>query len=103
VGSALVEPDPTDIDLRIPLHEHDMQRLFGDDGGDLDPVGLYTKRELRIWRECLKQSRRWSRSTRGRNVDFQVQSIKVFEGNFGPRLRLDRFPDAYFSAGLTEP
>ncbi len=104
VGSALLVEHPADIDIRVPMQEHDLQRLFGDKGGERDQKGHYTQREYLIWRESLKQSRRWDRQCGGgRRVDFQIQTASVFDTHAGPRVRLDCLPDEFFLAGMGDP
>lgn len=107
VGSALTEEHPCDYDVRVPLREEDMQRLFGDrDGAYDDRMSTITGRQMRRWREELKQSRRLYRALGSRpnmNIDFQFQAREVFDAHTKPRLRLDLFPDAWLDAGLGDP
>lgn len=107
VGSALVKPSPHDFDIRVPMQEHDLTRMFGPLGGPvISTDGMYTERELRIWACNLKQSRRWSYNTGGRNIDFQIQTVEKFDSyaaSADQRLRLDHFPDELFGVGMGLP
>lgn len=98
-GSALTVARPADVDVRVVLAEHDIERLFGRPkprGDGLD----WTERDLRRGREQLKQSRRLSRRFRC-NVDFQIQTEDEHAAHAGrPRLRLDTVPDDVLAAGL---
>lgn len=100
-GSALTNPKPNDYDVRVVMPEAELARMFGADDSNeprtLDD--LTAPREWRILRECLKQSRRLSR-TFAKNVDFQIQSqsdAKRYEDK--GRVRLDRASEEFFEAG----
>lgn len=100
-GSALTLAHPSDVDLRMPLDEPDLRRLFGRDrGGDGWETG---ERAMRRMREQLKQSRRLSRVLRA-NIDFQIQTAAEWAAHeHRPRLRLDGVPDDVLAAGLGDP
>lgn len=99
-GSGLREFDPHDVDIRIPLGELDIARLFGDDT-DLEPPDWVSPQRRRWWREELKQSRRLARQF-DLNIDLQFQTQAMFWRNDAPRLRLDSTPPWTFLAGLTD-
>lgn len=104
VGSALQLADPPgDIDIRIILQPHDVERLFG---LPKPRVGCEwwddNAQSVRWLREQLKQSRRAARAI-GKNVDLQFQSAAVFDSKRyagRARFRLDTMPDEIFTAGL---
>jgi hypothetical protein len=107
VGGALREHRPYDVDIRIPLQEHDIDRLFGTDNdmpkdaaGEAD-IYDHSVRDWRWMREELKQSRRLSRQWSER-FDFQFQHAERFWRCDMPRIRLDSVPRWTFLAGLCD-
>lgn len=102
VGSALVEPDPYDVDIRCAIGKGDWLRLFGDPQPRPGCAAYDWPTSRLAWgRDRLKQSRRLSRAFL-RNIDWQVQRVEELEHSYvgKPRLRLDTIPDAIFLAGL---
>lgn len=102
VGSALTEPDPADVDVRVVLAAADLERLFGPRLVRGGRWWDWSEQDVRRGREQLKQSRRLSRRF-GANVDLQIQTedeARAYAGR--PALRLDSIPAAAFAAGLGE-
>lgn len=99
VGSALVEPHPYDVDIRVVIEKHDWLRLFGEP--DKREGSVWSTQRVAWARDRLKQSRRLSRAFMT-NIDFQVQRVEEAERRYvgKPRLRLDTIPDELFKAGL---
>lgn len=99
VGSALREAKPHDVDIRIPLQDHDIERLFGTDT-DRPEIGDTPVQMQRWMHEELKQSRRLARMWR-ENFDLQFQPFERFWRSDAPRIRLDTIPKWTFLAGMT--
>lgn len=102
VGSALVDSNPYDVDIRCAIGKADWLRLFGEPYQRAGCVAYdWTTSRLAWGRDRLKQSRRLSRAYL-RNIDWQVQRVEELEHRYAgkPRLRLDTVPDEIFAAGL---
>jgi len=92
VGSALVDPDPRDIDLVVPVPAELFTAMY--DVGPETP-GAIPPHWRRWARDCAKQSRELTLLCR-RAVDFKTQPPDVFaEFATKPRRRLDTilFPE----------
>ena len=55
VGSALDVPRPADVDIRVVLADHDLDRLFGARKIRDDNAYGWTEHDVRLGREQLKQ------------------------------------------------
>lgn len=115
VGSICTSPTPGDVDLRLCLDRVTCVLYWGDDFGgpswEAKPGWIVRKREE------LKQSRRLTRTFRGKGglprFDFQFQCTLFSElpetlgepiGHDGkPRIRVDTIPNEWFAAGMGDP
>lgn len=110
VGSSLhkkTKEEISDVDIRCVLNEEDLDRLFGSTE-EIDERTMASTRELKIWREALKQSRRWWSNLpldHRVRIDFQFQTREEFESKAKrlKTLRLDGLPDDIFDAGRNRP
>ncbi len=119
VGSICTSPTPGDVDLRLCLDRATCVLYWGDDFGgpswEAKPGWIARKREE------LKQSRRLTRTFRGKGglprFDFQFQ-CSLFKGcddvgngvlgepighDGKPRIRVDTIANEWFAAGMGDP
>lgn len=96
-GSALVTPDPRDIDLRIQLDDAEFALRYGGSAqqwADEGLTGAWTELRWRWSADCTKRTKRaWKLANA--NVDFQVYPAGWCAARYAaaPRLRLDDMPE----------
>lgn len=84
VGSGIVDPDPNDLDIVIPIPDELFEARYGRHVDD----GFPTSQWKRWARDCAKIGRELTMECK-RSVDFKTQPRTLFESIEKPRLRLD--------------
>lgn len=103
VGSALSEPYPFDLDLRLVVPASTITLIYGDD--EREDGEPWSRCRLHMAYDRLKQSRRLTRryGLLGIAIDFQVQSEdSAPRYATKPRRRLDSIPDWFWRAGESD-
>lgn len=90
VGGALTDPDPRDIDLRVPVPDALFLAMYDGTEADLGVLAELTPCWRRWARDCATQSLEYTKHCR-RLVDFKTQPQGIFDTYADkPRVRLDR-------------
>lgn len=101
VGSSLIKETPRDIDIRVPLSDEELYRLYGynreEKLGNLSDWNEWRWKQAADHVKRNRALRRWG----GFPIDFQTQTMDEFLAHSHlPSIRLDTAPDYVLKAGI---